>query len=407
MTDPAFVRRVKRRVSARIHEFFAVCPPGLRQVCAKELTGLNARVHDIQVVPGGVTFLGKLPEACLANLWLRAPSRILMRLARFRATRFAALEKKLSDIDWELFLPAGTDPIIQVTTRTSRLYHSDAIADRCGPIVRAALGTAQRKTGTADPPRVPQTIMIRAENDRFDISLDMSGTPLFKRGIKKQVGTAPLRENLAFAILNAAGFTDRDVLMDPMCGSGTFAIEGAMIQAGIPPGFYRRFACEAWPGFRPAAFAHARSQAAQQFSAASSIFASDVDPDALAILVDNLSSHAFLSPVHPFQLDFFDLLPNRFTNQKGIVVLNPPYGRRLENNMDTPAFYREITRKLAADFSGWRAGLIFPGKQFRHLNHLTLRPFPFFHGGLNLAAGIGTIQTRKIAPGTVKSGGNS
>lgn len=399
MTDSAFSRRVKRRVSARVHEFFAVCPPGLRQVCARELTRLNLQVHDIQVVPGGVHFSGKVADACLANLWLHTPSRILMRLARFKATHFSLLEKKLSNIDWELFLPAGADPSVQVTTHTSRLYHSDAIAQRCGPIIRAALdikpvdtdlwGSGKDISSQKDIPS--QTVMIRAENNRFEVSLDMSGPPLFKRGIKKQVTAAPLRENLAFAILDTAGFTGQDILMDPMCGSGTFAIEGAMIQARIPPGFYRRFACEAWPGFSPAGFAHARSQAAKQFSTASSIFASDVDPDALAALVSNLSDYAFLAPVHAFEHNFFDLHPHRFTDKKGVVVLNPPYGKRLKNHMDTTAFYREITRKLATDFKGWRTGLIFPGKQFSHLNHLNLKPFPFFHGGLNLAAGIGTI----------------
>jgi putative N6-adenine-specific DNA methylase len=391
MTDSAFARRVKRRVSARIHEFFAVCPPGLRQVCARELTGLDARIQDIQVVPGGVVFHARIMDACLANLWLGSPSRILMRLARFRATRFSLLEKKLSEIDWDLFLPAGTDPAIQVTTRTSRLYHSDAIADRCRPIVRAALKTVSCKKTESDQTIPSQTIMLRAENDRFDISLDMSGPPLFKRGIKKQVAAAPLRENLAFAVLNAAGFTGHDVLMDPMSGSGTFAIEGAMIQARIPPGFYRRFACEAWPDVSPAGIAHARTRAAQQFSKARSIFAFDVDPAAISALSANISCHDFLSPVQVFRLDFFDLLPDRFTHQKGVIALNPPYGRRLENPVDTTAFYREITRKLATDFKGWRVGLIYPGKQFSHLNFLDLKPFPFFHGGLNLAAGIGTI----------------
>jgi putative N6-adenine-specific DNA methylase len=391
MTDTAFARRVKRRVSARIQEFFAVCPPGLRQACARELAGLDARIHDIQVVPGGVVFYARIMDACLANLWLGSPSRILMRLARFRATQFSTLEKKLSDIDWHLFLPAGTVPAIQVTTRTSRLYHSDAIADRCRPIVRAALNTGSCKETESDQNIPSQTIMIRAENDRFDISLDMSGPPLFKRGIKTQVTPAPLRENLAFAILNAAGFTDQDVLMDPMCGSGTFAIEGAMIQARIPPGFHRRFAFEPWPGVSPAAFAHSRTQAAQQFSKVQSIFAFDVDPKAMRILSANLAGHEFLAPVQASQLDFFDLLPNRFTSRKGVVALNPPYGRRLENPGDTTVFYREITRKLAADFKGWRVGLIYPGKQFSHLNFLNLKPFPFFHGGLNLAAGIGTI----------------
>jgi putative N6-adenine-specific DNA methylase len=391
MSDSAFARRVKRRVSARIHEFFAVCPPGLRQVCAQELTGLDARIQDIQVVPGGVIFYARIMDACLVNLWLGSPSRILMRLARFRATHFSLLEKKLSEIDWDLFLPAGTDPAIQVTTHTSRLYHSDAIADRCRPIVRAALDTGPCKEIESEQNIPSQTVMIRAENDRFDISLDMSGPPLFKRGIKKQVAAAPLRENLAFAILNAAGFTGQEVLMDPMCGSGTFTIEGAMIQARIPPGFYRRFACESWPGVSPAGLAHARTRAAQQFSKVQSIFAFDVDPAAISILIANLSGNDFLSPVQVFRQDFFDLRPDRFTNQKGVIALNPPYGRRLENHEGTTAFYREITRKLATDFKGWRVGLIYPGKQFGHLNFLNLKTFPFFHGGLNLAAGIGTI----------------
>jgi len=391
MTDSAFARRVKRRVSARIHEFFAVCPPGLRQVCAKELAGPDTRIRDIQVVPGGVIFHARLMDACLANLWLRSPSRILMRVARFRAIRFALLEKKLSDIDWDLFLPAGTAPAVQVTTRGSRLYHSDAIAERCMPVVRAALDTGPVQDRPPGPEPVPQTILIRVENDRFDISLDMSGQPLFKRGIKTKVAAAPLRENLAFAILNTAGFTEQDVLMDPMTGSGTFAVEGAMIQARIPPGFYRGFAFETWPGVSPAAFSHARTQAAHQFSDVRSIFAFDIDPKAMATLAANLSGHEFLSPVQTAHQDFFDLVPGRFTHQKGVIVLNPPYGKRLGNRMDTFTFYREITRKLAADFQGWRVGLIFPGRQFRHLNILDLQPFPFFHGGLDLTAGIGRI----------------
>ena len=391
MTDSAFARRVKRRVSARVHEFFAVCPPGLRQVCARELAGLDACIRDIQVVPGGVIFSARLMDACLANLWLRTPSRILMRLARFRATHFTLLEKKLADIDWDLFLPAGTDPAVQVTTRRSRLYHSDAIADRCAPIVRAALGIGPVKDSPPGFAPVAQTILLRAENDWFDISLDMSGQPLFKRGIKTRVTPAPLRENLAFAILNTAGFTDQDVLMDPMSGSGTFAVEGAMIQARIPPGFFRGFAFETWPGVSPAALAHARTQAARHFSEAHSIFAFDKDPEAMAILAANLSGHEFLAPVQTTHLDFFNLVPDRFTRRKGVVVLNPPYGKRLENPKHTSAFYREILQKLAADFQGWRVGLIFPGRQFRHLNSLNLEPFPFFHGGLDLTAGIGRV----------------
>jgi putative N6-adenine-specific DNA methylase len=431
MLDTAFAKRVKRRVSARVHEFFIVCPPGLRTLCLRELTGLDVAVKDIRKVPGGVLFSGRLMDACAANLWLRSPSRILMRVARFRATHFADLEKKLQAIDWELFLPAGNDPDIQVTTHASRLYHTGAVAQRCRTVIRAALG-GNRSGGSVPAGGAPaneqpgrgmaldgrpcndlggdgpgksdlgkedlrrdalygQTVMIRSENDGFDVSLDMSGVPLYKRGIKTRVAEAPLRENLAFAILDAAGFTAEDLLVDPMCGSGTFALEGAMIQAHIPPGFFRRFACEVWPAFSPAAFAHARSMAAKRFRPAGPVFASDIEPAAVAATAANLAGHAFLSPVQVNQEDFFDLVPDRLSRKKGVLVLNPPYGRRLEKSLDTKGFYREIARKLQTDFKGWRVGLIFPQKQFRDMNFLKLRPLPFFHGGLDLAAGIGTI----------------
>ncbi len=368
-----------------MHEFFAVCPPGLSSLCLRELTSLDAGIQDIQLVPGGVRFFCKPGETFPAALWLRSPSRIYMRIARFKADRFAILEKKIQAIDWELFLPAGTDPAIQVTTHTSRLYHSDAVADRCRPIIQAAL-----KAKTSQNPD-SQTLMVRSENDWFDISLDLSGPPLYKRGIKHRVAGAPLRENLAFAILDATGFTADDVLVDPMCGSGTFSIEGAMVQAHIPPGFFRTFSFESWPAFSAAGFQHAKSLAAQHFTPVGPIFASDVDPEAVAALNTNLAGQKFLASVQACQQDFFDIVPDRLTPKKGVVVLNPPYGRRIGKNRDTTAFYREIMGKLAADFKGWRVGLVFPGKHLPKMTQLRLQPFHFFHGGLDLTAGIGIV----------------
>lgn len=308
-----------------------------------------------------------------------------MRIGRFKAERFSVLEKKVQDIDWELFLPAGTDPAIQVTTHTSRLYHSGAVADRCSPIIQAAL--------KSEPSQQPgaQTLMVRAENDWFDLSLDLSGSPLYKRGIKHRVAGAPLRENLAFALLDAAGFAADDVLVDPMCGAGTFSIEGAMVQARIPPGFFRTFAFEAWPAFSAAGFQHAKSLAAQDFAPAGPVFASDVDPEALAALQANLAGQKFLASVQACQQDFFDIVPERLTRKKGVVVLNPPYGRRIGKTRDTTAFYREIMAKLAADFKGWRLALVFPGNHLPKMTQLRLQPFHFFHGGLDLTAGIGIV----------------
>jgi putative N6-adenine-specific DNA methylase len=309
-----------------------------------------------------------------------------MRIAAFKAENFPTLEKKIKQIDWELFLPGNTNLDIQVTAHKSRLYHSGAIEERCRSIIEARLFTPGEKS--------EQSLFIRADNDQFELSLDMSGDLLFKRGVKQKVIAAPLRENLAFAILKTAGFTRDDVLMDPMCGSGTFSIEAAMIKANIPPGFFRSFAFEHWPGFRQENFNYSKNQLQQAFclEGRPEIFASDMDDSALSLLRDAIGQHDFLNTIQAENTDFFDIQPTQLTPKKGVVVLNPPYGKRLGKDMDMTRFFAEIGKKLAADFKGWRVGIIYPEKALGKAMGLPLQPMPFFHGGLDLFAGIGQIR---------------
>ena len=395
----AFEKRVKRRVIARSHTFFVVCPPGLGATCARELAALGDEIQNITPLPGGVEFSGKLTAGYLAHLCLASPSRILMRLARFKADSFAKLEKQLSALDWELFLPANAELEVKASLKKSRLYHSDAVSQRCLEVVGKAL--AQRGEYEAD--QAEQTLMVRAENDHFDLSLDMSGTPLYKRGIKTQITPAPLRETLAFAILTAAGFSPALPVLDPMCGSGTFSFETARIKAGIPAGFCRSFAFEAWPAFKPGQLAFLKRELTKGIALPpqKDIFASDLDPRVLEILRANLAGPAhwpdelpetsrdFLSTIQPRRENFFDLTPP--TGKPGIILLNPPYGKRLDKGMDTRAFYREMGDKLRRDFKGWKLGMIFPGAKMWKLPGLPLSPLPFFHGGLDLTAGLGQI----------------
>ena len=414
MNPSAFEKRVKRRIIAQPQDFFAVCPPGLKTICKNELKALDSDIQNIDILPGGVAFTAKLGIGCFANISLGSPSKILMRIANFKADSFSILEKKIKQIDWELFLPCETDLDIQVTAHKSRLYHSGAISDRCRPIIEARLSSsamAESQILAPEKSQAPapvngadslkfsrkiskQTLLIRADHDQFELSLDMSGELLYKRGIKQRVTSAPLRENLAFAILKNIGFSKQDVLMDPMCGSGTFSMEAAMIQANIPPGFFRSFAFEQWPGFKKANLKYLKSQTQKKISLTTSpqIFASDIDAKALSSLDAAIDQHDFLKTIQTHETNFFDLQPKMVTPQKGVVVLNPPYGKRLGRDMDKSLFYKEIGKKLAADFKGWRAGVIYPEKNLGQALGLSLRPMPFFHGGLDLFAGIGMIQ---------------
>ncbi len=390
MTQTAFEKRVKRRVIARPHEFFAACSPGLEPLCRQELEGLDPDIRDIRIMPGGVGFTGRLQDGYLANLCLRTPSRILMRLDSFKAVHFGEFEKGLGKIDWELFLPASSDLDVRVSCRQSRLYHSDALAQK-------SLGLIQDRLGQAGFPQDSkadsQAVMIRGEKDRFQVSLDMSGALLFKRGVKPNTIDAPLRETLAFAVLTATGFSPNDILLDPMCGSGTFSIEGAMIKSRVPPGFFRSFAFETWPGFRPENFNFLKTRMKKQFKVMDrpEIFASDTNEKAVDAVNANISAHDFLKPIQVRQASFFDINCDGMPPGKGVVILNPPYGKRLETG-DTLNFYREIGQKLRSDFKGWRTGIICPDQRtWKALDLTRLHPATIFNGGLNLILGTGVI----------------
>ncbi|MBU8848536.1 MAG: RNA methyltransferase [Desulfobacterales bacterium] len=397
MKTSSFEKRVKRRITGREHNFFAVCSPGLKKVCLNEMLALGFPEDSLKAIQGGIEFKSK-PNTCMAfNLNLRSPSRILMRISRFKADSFEKLEKKMNAIDWILYLPQNCSLKFSVTTKKSRLYHSDAIAQRCEKIILNQLSSGEAFNS---PGKIKsnQTIYIRADHDEFSISLDTTGDLLFKRGIKTKVHKAPLRENIAFAMLFWAGFSKEDILIDPMCGSGTFCLEAAMMKTNLPPGFFRSFAFENWPGFSQKTYAYMKTQVREKLliSSEKKIFASDIDDMALAVLKQNISNHDFTRIIDASKKDFFSINPSEISSGipiggKGVVMLNPPYGKRLGEKNNTRSFYREIGKKLAADFKGWRAGIILPSRVCNSYLGLKLELKPIFHGGLDIFAGIGTI----------------
>ena len=178
-----------------------------------------------------------------------------------------------------------------------------------------------------------QTILIRGVNDRFSLSLDAGGGPLYDRGYRQFVNEAPLRETLAAALLNAAGLTDNTILIDPMCGSGTFTLEAASITAGIPAGRNRRFPFEFWPSFRPARYDWIVKKAEEALAAPCRIYASDINPDSLKAAEANwklLSEKGLeISPCFN-QSDFFkEPCPvEEKERARALLILNPPYGMR-------------------------------------------------------------------------------
>ncbi len=380
--DKALQKRIRRHVRGRVHRFFAVTGPGLEPLCEAELAALSLDRAEGGSESGGVAFSGRPADCWRANLHLRTASRVLMRLERFKAENFSRFKQKIAALPWELFLYSDPPPRIRVTVRSSRLYHSQALAQR------VAEGMAQRFQGhpfLAAPADIPaQTVFVRGLKDRFTVSLDSSGELLYKRGIKAHGGTAPLRETLAAAALKLAGYTGKKPLVDPMCGSGTFALEAAMMAAGIPAGWFREFAFMGWPCFEQKRWAYLRKSAGQAIGLPRApILASDQDPAVCQALSDQLAKTGLSAYVRVTARDFFDFSPGERGMEPGLVALNPPYGLRLGRPEQTKAFFAAVISHLKTAYRNWNLALIAPDRSvLPPLRLQAVRIHTFFHGGL-------------------------
>jgi putative N6-adenine-specific DNA methylase len=338
-----------------------------------------------------VEFTGRLHECYRANLSLRTPNRVLMRAHSFPAVHFSELERQITAFAWELFLKPGGVQKVHVTTHHCRLHHTDAIAERILNGVEKRL----QSLGETGQPVVSQQMFVRGIHDRFTVSIDSSGENLHLRGIKTHPGRAPLRETIAAAALLRGGFTGAETLLDPMCGTGTFSLEAALIAKNIPPGWFREFAFRGWPGFRPQRWDHLRRKATETFVALSSprIFASDLDPAACSVLEDGLRAHDLSDAVAVSCRDFFELAPRELTDRPGVVVINPPYGRRLGSAAESRELFRAVIARIREHYHGWKFILVAPAGRDLPATGSPVELYPFFHGGLSVNVMVGSVMT--------------
>ncbi len=438
MSD-ALEKRIKKHIIGKPHRFLAVSPLGFEQTLSRELDcilGDNATEQPHSTGDGKVEFTTKLTEAWKVVAVSRIANRVLMEVASFRAENFRELEKKASEIPWELYLDANVipskakDPVtsgnalnIHVTCKHSRLYHSDAIAERLYKIIEGVslpLATADTTSATpsAGTPRnapsqnenrsIQQNLYVNFLDDRCTIWLDLAGEELYKRGFERFVNDAPLKETIASAMifeaieilrLRAPRSAQDDTshprsitLIDLMSGSGTFSLEAACIANKNIPGTCRDFALKHQPAFKEATWnfiikSKTGSRKAESvtlsdtrgdtstsvtlsecneskgpvkscntFTTISKIITSDISERAVSIIKHNIecSPLAQIAPnkttptISPQLRDFFSYTAKEIVDACGdtspILVLNPPYGKRLD--FDAPKLYTQIGKKL-------------------------------------------------------------
>ena len=375
-------KRVTRHVKGKSHSYFAVYPPGFEGVCAEEMK-LVESAESVSVEKGGASFSGKIPVLYRANLCLRGAVRVLMRVESFKAENFRELYRRSCDIPWELYLTAGADVKFSVSCRNSRLFHSGAIEEN----ILDAIKKAPLSPGEA----CSQTVFVRFEDNVCTISLDSSGEPLYRRGFKKHVCDAPLRENICAMLLEYAGANSFEIFLDPMCGSGTFALE-ALSGAGRLPLFspQRAFSFEAWPVFSPETFRHEARRSCQARGTLR-IFSGDIDISAAKMNFDEAAiSPNALEGIDLSRADFFTLDRGSFGEGRMLVAFNPPYGKRIGASGD---FFTRIGEKILADFASDAAVIVLPSPFEADLGKSFYRAFSFSNGGIPVS-----VMTRNIHP---------
>jgi putative N6-adenine-specific DNA methylase len=356
-------------------EIFVVTFPGLEPLLCAEMR--DKGFQDPSPLKGGVTTRGPWPEVWRANLELRGASRILVRIASFRALHLAQLDKRARRLAWADWLRTDVPVRVEAACKGSRIYHAGAAAQRIATAIHETLGTP-----ISDDADV--CLKARIEDDLCTISVDTTGESLHKRGHKEAVNKAPLRETLAALFLRHCGYDGRETVVDPMCGSGTFVIEAAEIAAGLAPGRSRRFAFEALAGFDPVAWAALRSRAPQPLSSA--VFhGSDRDAGAIRMSVAN----ALRAGVDA-QTDFIARAVSDLPvpeGPPGLVMVNPPYGHRVGNPATLRALYHALGQTLMSRFSGWRVGLVTSEPALARATGLPFAPpdLPVSHGGLRVS----------------------
>ncbi len=363
-----------------MRDLFAVALPGTEPLVAAELDALG--LGPARPVAGGAAFTGDDAALVAANLHLRTATRVLARLAEFPAPGFPQLARRLADIAWEDLLPAGAPArlCVRATAHKSRLYHTGAIAERLQLAVAARLGAPVELARPADDlddgpdggPAPATLVLVRLERDQCTVSVDSSGDPLHRRGYRLATARAPLRPTLAAALLAAAGWRPGEPLLDPFCGSGTIAIEAALIAAGRPPGALREFACARWPALAaayPALHADAERLSSGPCPSAP-IAASDRDPGAIEAARANARRAGVEAAIDLAVRPLADCRP---AAAHGLLLSNPPYGVRVGRGRTLRDLYAHIGHVLRDSFKGWRAALLCP-PELRVGVGLDLRP---------------------------------
>ena len=342
-----------------IFNMTAPCLFGLESVLSGELKRIDA--INVSASDGRVSFSGDENLIARANICLRTAERVMIVLKTFKAATFDELFEQTKSIEFERFISKKNAFPVTGWSLNSKLH---SVPDCQSIIKKAAVERLKQKYNVSwfEETEAPVQIRFSIKKDIVSIMLDTSGAGLHKRGYRKESTIAPIKETLASGILDLARIYPDTVLYDPFCGSGTFSIEAAMKALNIPSGIGRRFACEKWGSIKDRAFSEERSRALSgirkntEFKA----YMSDIDERAVALALDNAKKAKVDKKISAQVKDINDFI---CSDERALVVCNPPYGERLLDIRQAEEIYKIMGKRFERR-EGMKYYIISPHEDF-------------------------------------------
>ena len=332
------------------YQFFATCPRGLEALLVDELT--HNKAHKILATDGGVSFEGDLETMYRVNLHSRIATRVLSRVGEGTYATEEDIYKATFKLQWPSWFKVSQTIRVKVTGVKCPLKSLDFVTLR----IKDAVCDRFREEGALRPSvsvRDPDVrIHAYLTQNQYQLYLDTSGAPLYQRGFRDVSVIAPLRENLAAGIIMLSGWKPGTPFLDPMCGSGTFLIEAAMMAVNQPPGLKRGFGFQQLKSFDEMLWKKIETEAIAKMKPIEflEIYGSDMDLRAVRVARHNLKVAGLEEVAKVMQSDFIKLEPPR---SEGVLVTNPPYGQRIGEDQDLKEVYPVWAKHMKESFGGW------------------------------------------------------
>lgn len=320
------------------YNLIATAAAGIEAIVGNELRHLG---YEVQVENGRVRFQGTIEDVLETNLWLRTADRVKIVVGEFYARSFEELFEQTKALPWDEFLPLDANFPVAGKSQKSTLHNVPSVQAIVKKAIVTKLSQVYHRTT-----RLPETgavypLEVAINKDKVLLTLDTSGSSLFKRGYRVAKGGAPLKENMAAALVLLAHWYPEKPFVDPVCGSGTLPIEAALIGHNIAPGFNRDFACEsfAWVDPKLAQMVRDKADSQANYDIELDIWGYDIDGKMIDIAKQNALEAGLAASVNFKQMALKDF---KTTKEYGVIVANPPYGERLSDQASVRQLYKQM-----------------------------------------------------------------